>query len=122
VLSYTRLENYGSVLRDCSRALGLNPKSSKAFYRSALALLALERMEEALDCCDRCLAFDSNNAGVKTVKERVVKAKEIKDKKEKAKEERLRQEAEAKHQMNLAFRVSGNMRIVKHTFLIGIRP
>lgn len=79
-------------------------------------------MEEALDCCDRCLAFDSNNAGVKTVKERVVKAKEIKDKKEKAKEERLRQEAEAKHQMNLAFRVSGNMRIVKHTFLIGIRP
>ncbi|KAJ7638502.1 hypothetical protein FB45DRAFT_976662 [Roridomyces roridus] len=58
------LKNYGQVLRDCSKALTLNPKSSKAYYRSALALLALERAEEALDCCDRCLLFDADNKGV----------------------------------------------------------
>ncbi|KAJ7477070.1 hypothetical protein B0H11DRAFT_1809238, partial [Mycena galericulata] len=76
------LKNNGSVLRDCSKALILNPKSSKAFYRSALALVALERADEALDCCDRCLKFDPENKGVT----------------------KLQQVKEAKYKLNVAFR------------------
>ncbi|KAG6813462.1 hypothetical protein H0H92_010796 [Tricholoma furcatifolium] len=98
------LQNYGSVLRDCSAALTLNAQSSKAFYRSASALLALDRVEEALDCCDRCLAFDPVNKGVLQLRERATKAKAVKDKRKVEKAERLRKEQEAKRLMDIAFR------------------
>ncbi|KAH7931344.1 40S ribosomal protein S7 [Leucogyrophana mollusca] len=98
------LKNYGSVLRDCSKALTLNVRSSKAYYRSSMALLALERLDEALDCCDRCLAFDADNLGVKGVRERVIKAKAEKDRKEREKQERIRKEQEASRQLQLAFK------------------
>ncbi|KAF4619617.1 hypothetical protein D9613_005433 [Agrocybe pediades] len=98
------LQNYGSVLRDCSKALSSNPKCSKAYYRSALALMKLERLEEALDCCDRCLSYDPDNSGVNTVKERALKAKEEADRKEREKQERIRREEEKKLKMKMALR------------------
>ncbi|KAJ7122775.1 hypothetical protein C8R44DRAFT_704497 [Mycena epipterygia] len=98
------LKNNGSVLRDCSKALTLNPKSSKAFYRSAIALVALERAEEALDCCDRCLKFDPENKGVQAVRARSQQMKSASEKKEKERLEKLQQAKEAKYKMNLAFR------------------
>ncbi|KAJ7499257.1 hypothetical protein FB451DRAFT_1161780 [Mycena latifolia] len=98
------LKNNGSVLRDCSKALNLNPRSSKAFYRSALALLALERAEEALDCCDRCLKFDPDNKGVQAVRLRSEQMKLALEKKEKDRLEKLQQAKEAKYKMNVAFR------------------
>ncbi|KAL1758742.1 hypothetical protein FB107DRAFT_271706 [Schizophyllum commune] len=82
------LKNYGSVLRDCSKAITLNPRSAKAFYRSALALLALERAEDALDCCDRALAFDANNLAMKGLRERAVKLIEQKEAKKRAQQQR----------------------------------
>ena len=36
-----------------SEVLEVDPKSVKAFFRSARALLELKNFEEALDCCDR---------------------------------------------------------------------
>ncbi|KAG6840808.1 hypothetical protein C0991_004163 [Blastosporella zonata] len=98
------LKNYGSVLRDCSTALTINARSSKALYRSASALMALDRTEEALDCCDRCLAFDADNKGVLQLRERATKAKAEKEKREKEKAERLRKEQEAQRLMAIAFR------------------
>ncbi|KAG6918228.1 hypothetical protein DXG01_015821 [Tephrocybe rancida] len=98
------LKNYGSVLRDCSAALTLNAQSAKALYRSATALMALDRVEEALDCCDRCLTFDSGNNGVLQLRERATKVKSEKDRREKEKAERLRKEQEAKQAMSIAFR------------------
>ncbi|KAJ7781596.1 hypothetical protein B0H16DRAFT_626423 [Mycena metata] len=98
------LKNYGSVLRDCSKALTMNPKSSKAFYRSALALIALARAEEALDCCDRCLAFDPDNKGVQTARLRAQKVKSDLDKKEKDRLEKIQQAKEAKYKLSVAFR------------------
>jgi len=97
-------ENYGSVLRDCSRALGNNPQSLKAYYRSASALLALDRVEEALDCCGRCLAIDANNQGALTLRVKVAEAKSVKDKKQREKAARLKKEAEAKRALDLAFK------------------
>jgi tetratricopeptide (TPR) repeat protein len=98
-------ENYGSVLRDCSKALSLNTKSSKAFYRSALALVALERYEEAIDCCTRCLQYDADNNSVQKVLEKASRLKGDKDKKEQARQERIRKEKEAKTRLNKAFQV-----------------
>ncbi|KAK7695445.1 hypothetical protein QCA50_000081 [Cerrena zonata] len=101
------LKNYGLTLKDCSKALTVNPKSSKAYYRSASALVALERLEEALDCCNRCLTFDKDNAGVKTLRERATKLKEAKDKREREKEERLQREREEKLRLRKAFNDRG---------------
>ncbi|KAJ2912207.1 hypothetical protein MD484_g8200, partial [Candolleomyces efflorescens] len=98
------LQNYGSVLRDCSTVLKQDDKVSKAYYRSAQALLSLDRVEEALDCCDRCLAFDPDNQGINTVRERAVKRKESREKQERERQERLRKEREEKLAMQAAFR------------------
>lgn len=48
-------------------AIKLNPQASKAYYRSGRALIELERYEDALDACQRCLAFDANNLSVKNL-------------------------------------------------------
>jgi hypothetical protein len=93
-------------LRDCSKVLALNPQSSKGFYRSGLALIALDRLDEALDCCARCLSFDGNNKGVQTVRDRAMSAKTERNRKEQERLTRLRRGEEAKRQMNVAFKVT----------------
>ncbi|KAI6047048.1 hypothetical protein EDC04DRAFT_579844 [Pisolithus marmoratus] len=98
------LQNYGSVLRDCSKVLTLNSKSSKAYYRSAMALISLDRQEEALDCCDRCLSFDAHNQAVKSVRDRATKDKAERDRKQRAKEDRLREEREEQCALQAAFK------------------
>ncbi|KAJ4472153.1 40S ribosomal protein S7 [Lentinula aciculospora] len=98
------LKNYGSVLRDCSKALSSNPKSSKAYYRSAMALIALERLEEAIDCCARCLEFDKHNNGVQDVLKRATKLKAAKDKKDLERQEKLQQNHLAKMKLNNALK------------------
>ncbi|KAJ6627495.1 hypothetical protein B0H10DRAFT_1779632 [Mycena sp. CBHHK59/15] len=107
------LKNNGSVLRDCSKALTLNPRSSKAFYRSALALMALERPEEALDCCDRCLALDPENKGVQTVRLRGQKLKTEMDRKEEDRLQRIQKVKEAKYKLSVAFRERNLIEIPK---------
>ncbi|KAF7317097.1 hypothetical protein HMN09_00444400 [Mycena chlorophos] len=98
------LKNYGTVLRDCSQALSLNPRSSKAFYRSASALLSLDRVDEALDCCDRCLQFDGDNKGVQGVRKRALDRKVVLEKKEQDRLERIRLEKEAETKLQIAYR------------------
>ncbi|KAI6785167.1 Hsp70/Hsp90 co-chaperone-like protein [Emericellopsis cladophorae] len=73
---HLELKNYRSCWIDCAAALRLNPKNVKAYYRSARALLAVGRIEEADDVCARGLALDENNASLKLVADDiVVKAK-----------------------------------------------
>ncbi|KAL9088233.1 MAG: hypothetical protein Q9159_003217 [Coniocarpon cinnabarinum] len=57
-LCHLELQNYGSAVRDCTRALAINPKNSKALYRSAQALLALDKTAPALSA----LAIGLRNA------------------------------------------------------------
>ncbi|KAI0069212.1 TPR-like protein [Artomyces pyxidatus] len=97
------LQNYGSVLRDCSRAITLNSRSSKAFYRSGLALLALDRVDESIDCCDRCAHFDPTNASIKSLREKATKKKGEKERKERERQERIRAEQEARRKLKAAF-------------------
>jgi tetratricopeptide (TPR) repeat protein len=98
-------ENYGSVLKDCSTALTLNPKSSKAYYRSSLALIALGRLEEALDCCDRCIEFDKDNKSILSVRERTTRVKTEKERKEQERWRRTQEENELKQRLSAAFQV-----------------
>ncbi|KAJ3569356.1 hypothetical protein NP233_g5103 [Leucocoprinus birnbaumii] len=107
------LKNYGSVLRDCSKAISNNEKCSKAYYRSALALLALERVDEAVDCCQRCLAFDQDNTGIRAVHEKALKAKKEKEARELAREQRIKKEQEEKAIMAAAYQARNIIDIPK---------
>lgn len=102
-------ENYGLVLQDCSKALNNNGKSSKALYRSAAALLALDRLEEALDCCDRCLVFDPHNQTVQSLRSRAESTKKAQDHQRQATDERLRREKEETQLLQIAFKVGDLM-------------
>lgn len=45
-------ENYGQATRDAAATLSLQPTNTKAYYRSALALLALDKLDSALQAID----------------------------------------------------------------------
>ena len=122
--------NYGLVLKDCSKALNLNAQSSKALYRSATALLALDRLEEALDCCDRCLTFDPHNQPVRSLRSHAESTKKVNDRQRQENEERLCREKEEDRLLQIAFKVSNllplalalNPRLVGTTPLPDQRP
>lgn len=101
------------VLRDTSAALMINPRSPKAYFRASAALVSLERYTEALDVCDRCLAFDPQNTSVRQQRDKVSGLKEAYERKEMEKAERLRKEREEKRVMNAGFQVSSASRSVR---------
>jgi tetratricopeptide (TPR) repeat protein len=71
------LKNHRSCWLDCAAALNLNPRNVKAWYRSARALLAVGRVEEADDACAGGLSVDPDNAALRAVaREVVAKAEE----------------------------------------------
>ncbi|KAF8455282.1 hypothetical protein BDZ91DRAFT_746862 [Kalaharituber pfeilii] len=74
------LKNYRSVILDCAVALELNDKNTKAYYRSASALMALGRPVEAVEVLNRGVDALGNNikeaAALKALLSRADKAKE----------------------------------------------
>lgn len=81
---HLELRNYRSCWTDCAGALRLDPKNVKAWYRSAKALLAVDRIEEADEACARGLALDEANAGLKAVAREIIARAEAVMKKRKA--------------------------------------
>ncbi|CAK5262761.1 unnamed protein product, partial [Mycena citricolor] len=96
--------NYGSVLRDCSKAITLNARSSKAYYRSALALVALDRAEEAIDAATDVCSSTLKTRACSPCVHRHRARRDAKEKKEREKQERLRKEQEARYKMLAAFK------------------
>jgi len=91
-------ENYRSCNLDCASTLTLNPRNVKAWYRSASACLALDKIPQAEDACSRGLEIDANNTALKTLKIKIQKRKEHLekvDKQRKEREERAKAEAVA---------------------------
>ena len=60
-------ENYRSTTLDCASALRTNPQNVKAYYRSSLALFALDKLAEASDACTRGLTIDPSNAALEGI-------------------------------------------------------
>ncbi|KAN0140231.1 hypothetical protein V8E53_002127 [Lactarius tabidus] len=97
------VENYGSVLRDCAAVISLDPRVSKAYYRAGLALLALDRAEEALDVCTRAGDSVANDTGFKVLRERAEKKYAEQRRKAEERAERTRRASEEKRKMDAAF-------------------
>lgn len=101
------LRNYRSCWLDCAAALRLNPRNIKACYRSAKALLAVDRIAEADDICARGLALDPENASLKAVAEDIIKrAKEV-DAKQRKENERLAREKRREMLVRAALKARG---------------
>jgi tetratricopeptide (TPR) repeat protein len=99
--------NNGSVLRDTSAVLKLNPTSPKAYFRAASALLSLSRYEDALTCIDHGRKLESEQEDSKQAM-----WQGLQDKAKKGlqaiteKEERLRRDKLGKEALQQAIRVS----------------
>ena len=86
-----RLENYGSVLRDCATIIMANSCASKAYYHAGLALLALGRADEVLDVCTRAGEVVADDAGFKTLRAHAEKkCEELRRKEEERREHERR--------------------------------
>ncbi|KAJ5231881.1 uncharacterized protein N7469_006469 [Penicillium citrinum] len=89
------LGNYRSCTLDGAATLKLNPSNVKAYYRSAMALLKLDKVEEAEDAATRGLAVDPKNKSLQTAAKKIADRKAVKERivaRKKAEEERARKE------------------------------
>ena len=80
---------------DCAAALRLNPKNVKAYYRSSLALLALDKIIEASDACSRGMAIDPTNTALSNLNTKITNrqvAIAASQKKKQEREERVQKE------------------------------
>jgi tetratricopeptide (TPR) repeat protein len=82
---HLELKNYRSCVGDCGSVIKINKRNVKAYYRSAKALLALDRIPEADDACARGLEIDPENKALQGV------AKEIINKNEKVAEKKRKE-------------------------------
>ncbi|KAH7165522.1 hypothetical protein EDB81DRAFT_256054 [Dactylonectria macrodidyma] len=96
------LSNYRSCWTDCAAAIRLNPRNIKAHYRSARALLAVDRIAEADDVCARGLELDADNAGLKAVAEDLIKRAKQLDSQRKIVAEREAREKRRAHLLKAA--------------------
>ncbi|KAB8345881.1 hypothetical protein FH972_022936 [Carpinus fangiana] len=90
------LKNYRQCTLDCAQALLLNPRNVKAYYRSASALLQLDRLTEATDAINFCLSVDPTNAPAETLATKIQTRVEAV-----AKQEKLRKDREEKKRKEL---------------------
>jgi hypothetical protein len=76
----------------------------KAFYRSGTACLALDKLAEAADACDRGLVLDTSNAPLKALQTKIATRKAYVESVEKARKEREARVAAEKITLQLALK------------------
>lgn len=67
--------NYRSCTLDCAAVITVNPKNVKAYYRSSMALLKLDRVAEAEDAASRGLTIDPSNKALQTAAAKIADRK-----------------------------------------------
>ncbi|CRG90847.1 Hsp70/Hsp90 co-chaperone cns1 [Talaromyces islandicus] len=91
------LGNYRMATLDCAEALKVNPKNVKAYYRSSMALLKLDKISEAEDTTLRGLAIDPSNKALKLVSDKIAARKTVLEAvaaRQKAEQERKQRETQ----------------------------
>lgn len=89
---------------DCASTIRINPSNVKAFYRSATACLALDKLPDASDACDRGLVLDPNNAALKALRTKITARIQYIESVEKARREREAKVASERVTLNLALK------------------
>ncbi|PVI00519.1 TPR repeat protein-like protein [Periconia macrospinosa] len=97
-------KNYRSSIQDCASTLRLNPSNIKAFYRSGIACLALDKLPEATDACTRGLSLDPENVSLKSLQTKIASRKTYLEGVEKARREREEKAASERATLGLALK------------------
>ncbi|KAF2273968.1 TPR repeat protein-like protein [Westerdykella ornata] len=100
-------KNYRSCISDCASTLRINPSNIKAYYRSTLACLSLDKLPEALDACTRGLALDPSNTALQALKTQISDRQKQLDAQAKARREREERKASEKATLSLALKSRG---------------
>lgn len=112
-LANLNLQNYGACVRDCGAALRLNNKNVKAYYRSASALLALDKIVDAQDAINYCLSVDPENKPAEALAAKIDARKDYLAKL--AKQRREREEREKRELVTLQWGLKARGYAVKMT-------
>ncbi|RYP18736.1 hypothetical protein DL765_003758 [Monosporascus sp. GIB2] len=104
---HLELRNYRSCWLDGAAALRLNDRNVKAYYRSARALVAVGRIEEADDACARGLAVDPDNPALRGVARDIVAKAEEAAARRRKEEERLATERRREALLRAALKARG---------------
>lgn len=97
-------ENYRSCIRDCASTLRINSQNIKAYFRSATACLALDKLDEAADACSIGLSLDAQNSALKTLSHKISARKTHLEQLERARREREQRKAAEAHALALALK------------------
>ena len=100
-------KNYRSCIQDCAATIRLNPSNIKAYYRSGVACLALDKIPEATDACELGLQLDPSNASLVTLKTKIATRKTHLETVEKARREREAKAASERATLALALKSRG---------------
>jgi len=87
--------NYRKCIADCRAAIALDAKADKPWFRSAKALLALDRVDEAEACIANARALNPSHAQIGGLADRIAERKA-----HLARQEALRLERERRNQWN----------------------
>lgn len=104
---HLELRNYRSCWLDCAAALRINDGNVKAYYRSARALLAVDRIAEADDACARGLELDPANKPLQAVARDIVKRHGEITAKQRREDERIAKEKRQQRLVKVALAARG---------------
>eukprot|EP00029_Vermamoeba_vermiformis_P007757 TRINITY_DN3444_c0_g1_i1.p1 TRINITY_DN3444_c0_g1~~TRINITY_DN3444_c0_g1_i1.p1 ORF type:complete len:413 (-),score=112.01 TRINITY_DN3444_c0_g1_i1:9-1247(-) len=98
------LKNYGKTIEDAKKAIELNPKNVKAYYRAAKAYSALGKHTESAEMCDQGLKEEPTN---KALQDELKMAKDLLDAqklRDEAKEREIREQEAKRYELHSALK------------------
>ncbi|KIW80790.1 hypothetical protein Z517_07407 [Fonsecaea pedrosoi CBS 271.37] len=98
------LRNYRSTIQDSAAALRINPANIKAHYRSASALLALDKVLEALDVASRGFKLDPTNTALKKLLDQIRSRMAVKEAEDRRRLAELRRKQQEKAALDAALK------------------
>lgn len=101
------MKNYRMVATDCGAALRFNERNVKAWYRSAQACLALDKLPEAEDACARGLEISSRESSLRRLAAQIEARKRHAEEQEKTRQAREQAMAREKQVLALALKARG---------------
>lgn len=101
------LGNFASVLRDTSKVLEINRRSEKAYYRAGKALIALDRLDDAVKCLEKGVEINPENAAMIAFKKSAEDKLERKKRNQAEKQERKKREESIQKSLHQALLVRG---------------
>ncbi|CAK7264477.1 HSP70/90 co-chaperone [Sporothrix epigloea] len=101
------LRNYRSCTLDCGSALRLNSANTKAWFRSAKALLALDKTVEASEACHGGLAVDPANTALQKLSKDIAERAKTVATRRRREEERIARETRKAQRLKAVLRMRG---------------